>query len=116
MSRRLLELARLNETTVVIEGETIRMREPNGLEMMEYRRLRAGSKGDPTATPPVPETPPNLTGAIAHLIHHCVIDEHGAQVYNVLEAQQIAGGRSQIFLPMLLAVMGFESSTTEKKS
>lgn len=100
MSRRLLELARLHEQTVTIEGETIKIREPNGLQMMEYRRLRAA--GD-------------LTAAIAALIAGCCIDDDGKPLYTKDEAHTLASAKSEIFLPLLLALMSFETPA-EKKS
>lgn len=113
MSRKLLELAQLKETTVTIDGETLRVREPNGLEMMEYRALRVSS----------------LPDAIAYLIAHCVIedrehlDDKGGKltikdvpVYTVEEAKQIARGHAKVFTPLVIAITGFDRDSAEKKS
>lgn len=99
MSRRLLELARLAETTVTIDGETLRVREPNGLEMMEYRARRVT----------------DLEGALAHLIHHCVIDTDGKPIYTEEEAKIVAGGHASVILPLVTKLLSF-TRTTEKKS
>lgn len=112
MSKRLLEIAALQETSVTIEGETLRIREPNGLQMMEYRNIRAGQKADPKTG--ALEVKPDLIGAIAHLVHHCVIDAEGNPVYTKEEARTLAGGHSAVFLPLVVAVTGFDR--TEKKS
>jgi hypothetical protein len=100
MSRRLLELARLHEQTVTIEGETIRIREPNGLQMMKYRQLR--KEGD-------------LTAAIASLIEGCCIDAEGKTLYTAEEAKTLASAKSEIFLPLLLALMSFEPAPEKKR-
>lgn len=99
MSRRLLELAQLKERTITIEGESVRIREPNGLQMMEYRALR---KTD-------------LPAAIAILIHECVLGEDGAKLYTLEEAKQIAGGHAKVFTPLIVALTGFDD-TPEKKA
>lgn len=113
MSKRLLEIAALQETTVTIEGETLRVREPNGLQMMEYRSIRSGQRADQEKG--IPEVKPNLVGAVAHLIHHCVIDEADNPVYTKEEALKLAGGHSMVAIPLLIAVTGFDRDP-EKKS
>lgn len=100
MSRRLLELARLNEQTVTIEGETIRIREPNGAQMISYRKLRREG---------------NLTGAVAVLIEGSCIDDKGAPLYTKEESLELASSRSEIFLPLLLALMSFETPAEKKR-
>lgn len=113
MSKRLLDLAALQETTVTIEGETLRVREPNGLQMLEYRNIRSGQRADPETG--ALEVKPNLVGAVAHLVHHCVIDADGNPVYTKEEALKLAGGHSVVSLPLLVAVTGFDRNP-EKKS
>lgn len=112
MSRRLLELATLAEKTIEIGGETVRVREPNGLQMMEYRRLRAGQREDKKTGQP--EIKPDLVAAVAHLVEHCVIDAEGKPIYSAAEALTIAGGRSEVFLPLIITITGFEPP--EKKT
>lgn len=112
MSRRLLELATLGETTVTIDGESLRVVEPNGWQMMEYRSLRNGQRADPKTGQK--EIKPDLVGAVAHLIEHCVVDAEGKPIYTAAEARKIAGGRSEVFLPLVVAVTGFEKPEKKK--
>lgn len=113
MSRRLLELAALRETTVIIDGETLRIREPNGLEMMEYRAKRVTS----------------LPEAIAYLISRCVIEDREHEdsegkkltlkdlpVFTLDESRKIANGHAKVFTPLVIALTGFDFDPTEKKS
>lgn len=113
MSKRLLEIAALQETTVTIAGETLRIREPNGLQMMEYRNIRAGQRANPETG--ALEVKGDLVAAIAHLVHHCVIDAEGKPIYTKEEALTLAGGHSEVFLPLVVAVTGFDRGP-EKKS
>lgn len=99
MSRKLLELASLAEKTITIAGESLRIREPNGLQMMEYRSLR---KTD-------------LAGAVAALIHACVVDEANKPVYTLEEAKTLANGHADVFTPLIIALTSFDD-TAEKKS
>lgn len=112
MSRRLLELATLAETTVTIDGESLRVVEPNGWQMMEYRRLRAGQKADPKTGQA--EVKPDLVAAVAHLVEHCVVDAEGEPLYTAAESRTIAGGRSEVFLPLIVALTGFERPEKKK--
>lgn len=112
MSRRLLELARRRETIVEIAGEKIRVLEPNGFQMVVYRTLRNGTKPDPALG--TLEVKPDLTGAVAHLIHHCCVDAEGQPLYTAEEAREIADGRSEVWLPITIAVTGFGPKPEKK--
>lgn len=101
MSRRLLELAALKEATVNIEGEELRIREPNGLQMMEYRSRRLT----------------NLPDAVAYLISVCVIEtKDGADVpvYSFDQAKLIANGHAKVFTPLIVAITAFNFDSQKK--
>lgn len=112
MSRKLLELARRAEQVVEIAGEKIRVLEPNGMQMIEFRRRKDGVKADADAG--VAALPPDITSAIAHLVAHCCVDEEGKRLYTEEEARILVDGRAEVSLPLLIAVSSFD--TQQKKT
>lgn len=107
MAKRLVELAELRRETIVVAGEPVVCEEPSALVYTEYRRLLNGEKGDLDAVPPVPDVKPNKRGAVAHLIEHCTFDADGHPYFTSEEALKVAGGRSQVFAPLVVSIVGF---------
>jgi hypothetical protein len=99
VSKRLVELAAVRSEDVEIAGESVTVREPSALQMIEHRRLRNGDTeqkvdGDPGR-------------ALAYLIHVCCVDQTGAPLWTEDEALTLANGRQEVALPLINAITGW---------
>lgn len=96
----LLAAAKLRETEVEIEGQTVRVREPTLAEYQAYRNTagKAGSYDDPVA--------------LASLLKSCILDP-------VIESDEaalaIANGRGRVGGDLLIAILDLAEMAPAKK-
>lgn len=96
--RRIAELAELRRKTVELAGETVVLIEPTALINAEYRKLlKAGER----------------KAAIAYIIRECCEDIDGQPFFDEAESLIVAGGRSEVFAPIVGGITEFLS--LEKK-
>lgn len=96
--RRIAELAELRRTTIEIAGERVVLVEPTALINSEYRNLiRDGKRRE----------------GLAHLIQHSCEDEDGGQFFDHDEAMTVAGGRAEVWTPIVGTLTAYFK--TEKK-
>lgn len=105
----LVELAALREEPVTVRGTQLLVREPAGIYFSDYRQTL---NGDPKAG-----IPGDRVKAVAILIHQCVYRADGStRAFTEEQAQKIAGGRAEVFAPVVAKIMGFMGQKKEVAS
>lgn len=94
----MVEASQLRRSTATFRKRKILVREPSGLEHVDY--ISQGKTDKPAA--------------LASLFHSCVINEDGTPAMTRAQADAIARGNSAVFVPLLNAILGF--STPQKKT
>lgn len=97
---KLLAMAAIRFGIVQLEDQSIRVREVGTTEYAEYGRLNNGEKDDKG----VVTVKGDRMKALAYLVSVCVVDDDGAAVYDIKEAESIAAS-PRIVLPIFNKVI-----------
>lgn len=105
----LVELAALRSEPVTVRGTELSVREPAGIFYSDYRQTLAGD--------PKGGIPGDRVKAVAILIHQCVYLADGVtKAFTEEQALKIAGGRAEVFAPVVAKIMGFMGQKKEVAS
>lgn len=101
----LLKLAATRRREITVAGHVLVAREPNSLEEREKRekvKEVAAAGGDSVA---------QLRAGMAYLIEACLETPEGKKAFTPEEADTIAGGRLEVFIPISNALLDWPDIT-----